>query len=188
MKILFTNYSEVTSSGGVHKTMREIAKNLSLNGHEVTILQGNPSDLPENEIYEGYRIIRLNLPLANKLYGLDIKIHSYLKKHLIELKPDIIHVHGYHTLFSPSIIYGAKIIEPNIPIIFSPYLDISRSTFLGRFLWEPYNFAMKRFITRYISCFISCSLFEQNTLMKIFNLNSDILFRIPLGVKIIKLD
>jgi glycosyltransferase involved in cell wall biosynthesis len=71
-------------------------------------------------------------------------MYRYLKKHLKELNPDVIHVHGYHSLLPIETIYTIKRIDPEIPIIFSPHLDIIKSTFAGKYLWNIYNLFARR--------------------------------------------
>ena len=80
MRILLTNYSEITSPGGVHKTLRELAKNLSLKGHNVMVLQANPLALPETEMKDGYCIQRLKLEFSDHMCGFDPRIYAYLKE------------------------------------------------------------------------------------------------------------
>src|SRR5271157_4900202 len=140
MNILITNYHEVTSPGGIHKTIIETAKQLSRKGHNVTVLQANPMDLRSEEVYEGFKIIRVKSRWGNQLYGFHPELFSFIKKYYNCLKPDIIHVHGYHTLFSPELIILFKKIYPDIPLIFSPHFGISsHNTFGGKYLWTLYN-------------------------------------------------
>jgi glycosyltransferase involved in cell wall biosynthesis len=159
MKILILNYLETTSPGGINKVIVEIAKNLSKRGHEVTVLQPNPSDLESEELYGGYKIIRVSSRFDKYLYGLNLEMYQYLKKHLKDLNPDIIHVHGYHSLLPIETIGTIKRIDPNIPIIFSPHLDVIKSTFAGKYLWSLYN-VFARGVFKQSSYITSCSEFE----------------------------
>jgi glycogen synthase len=183
LKILFANYSEITSPGGVHKTIREIAKNLSNKGHEVIVLQANPSRLSENEFLDGYRCIRMNLPYAKYFYGFDPRMKIYLENYLMDIVPDIIHVHGYHSLFSLEMIILLKLIfRLNLPIVFSPhYGGKSHNSFAGKYLWNIYNFFGSN-IFNLINKTICASEYEKNTLKKELSINGNNILVIPHGV------
>ncbi|HML04769.1 MAG TPA: glycosyltransferase family 4 protein [Methanobacterium sp.] len=184
MNILLAHYTEITSPGGIHKTIREIAKNLSRK-HEVNIIQGNPLNLPEVEYYEGYTINRFKSKLGDQLFGFSPEMYFYFKKFLKKLKPDIIHVHGYHKFFSPEIIYFTKKIEPKIPVVFSPHLDIYRSSFAGKYLWNIYNLFGKTAFDR-SSYITSCSNFEAQTIINEYNIDKEKLSIINHGVNLFK--
>lgn len=62
---------------------REIAENISDIGHE-SILQPNPANLQEEEIYEGFKIIRISSPLDKYFYGLIQGIYQFLKNNFKE--------------------------------------------------------------------------------------------------------
>ncbi len=159
MKILLVNYLETTSPGGINKVVREIAINLSTMGHDVTVLQPNPFNQKSNEYISGFKIIRISSRFDKYFYGLNLEMYQYLKKNLKALNPDVIHVHGYHSLLPIETIYTIKRIDPKIPIIFSPHLDIIKSTFAGKYLWNIYNLFASRVFEKsnYIT---SCSNFE----------------------------
>ncbi len=185
MKILMINYSEITAPGGVHKTIRELAKNLTIKGHEVIVIQSNPQKLPHEEIYDGYKIIRIKSDIGKFFLGINPEIYIYLKKHLSEIAPDIIHIHGYHSLYSLEIINILK--NRNYPIVFSPYLDTARSTFTGKYLWNLYNLLFGKRLFKYVNYVVASSNFESQALTSIFNLASNKLSVIPLGVDSIDL-
>lgn len=171
MNILLTNYTEIKSPGGIHKTIDEIAKNLSKRGHDVTLLQGNPSNLKDEEIYNGYKVKRVKSILGNHFFGLSPEMYFYLKKNLYNLNFDVIHVHGYHKIFSPEIIYYIKKISPETPIAFSPHLDTYRSSFVGKYFWNIYNIFGKNAFKN-SSHIVSCSNFEAENIMTNFNVNN----------------
>lgn len=186
MKILLVNHSEITSPGGVHKNIMEISKNLSKRGHQVTVLQSNTMNLPYHEFYEGFEIIRIKSWMANIFYGFNPKIYFYLKNHLKELNPDVVHVHGYHTLFSPEVMYLIKKLDLKIPVVFSPHFGIlSRTSFAGKYLWEPYKNLIGRRIFNYCDFIITASKFELDSLNANFNLSGKNIEIIPHGVSFI---
>ena len=184
MRILITAppLADVLSPGGIYKVIRETAKHLSKRGHDVTVLQLNPLNRPNEEFYEGFRIIRVN---SKHFYGLSFGMYSYLKKHFNELSPDVVHVHGYHNLLAPEIIYTIKRLKPNTRIIFSPHMDISRSTIVGRLLWKPYNYFIRHAISKRIDHLVVASNFEASIIKNEVGINPDKISIIPHGVDII---
>ena len=108
MKILLINYMETTAPGGINKAVREIAKNLSICGHDVIVIQANPLNLTEHQFYEHFSIIRVSSILDKYILGLNPEMYIYLEKNLKSINPDLVHFHGYHTLLAPEIIYLIK--------------------------------------------------------------------------------
>jgi len=186
MKILLTNYSEITSPGGVHKTIREIAKSLSKKGHKVTVLQANPLDLPDEEIYEGFKIIRVKSRFGNYFYGLSPKMYFYIKNHFKELNPDIVHIHGYHTLFSVGVLYKIKKLDKKIPLVFSPHFGaFSHDTLAGKYLWGVYNIFLGKRIFNLVDRIIVASKFERNSVKDVDSISDEKIAIIPHGVDIL---
>lgn len=186
MKILLMNYMETTSPGGINKAVKEIAKNLSKKGHEITVLQANPLNLPEEEVCEGFKIIRISSKFEKHLYGLSPEMSKYLKNHFRELNPDIVHVHGYHTLLSAEVIYTIKKLDFKAPIIFSPHLDVVKGTFAGKYLGFIYN-SLAKHIFKKTSHIISFSEFEKSMIIKSLDMDNSKISIIPHGVDLIDL-
>ncbi len=103
------------------------------------------------------------------------------------LNPDIIHVHGIHSLLSSEVIYAIRKFDLNIPIVFSPHLDVSRSTFFGTYLWGVYVQIIGINIFKNVNHVISCSNFEANNISCMFDVNSNNISIIPHGVDTINL-
>lgn len=189
MNILMANYSEVTSPGGVHKTITEVAKRLSRKGHNVTVFQANPMNLSAEEVYEGFKIIRVKSNFGDKLYGFHPEFISFLKKYYKNLNPDIIHVHGYHTLFSPELIFLFKKIYPNTPLFFSPHFGTSsHDTFGGKYLWSPYNKLIGNRVVEIPTLIIAASKFEAKNIHNILGVPKEKIKIIPHGVDLIEVN
>lgn len=186
MKILLTNYMETTAPGGINKTVKEIAKNLSRKGHEVTVLQSNPLGLPKEEIYEGFKIVRVSSSFEKHFYGLSPEMYRYLKNHFEKLDPDIVHVHGYHKLLSAEIIHIIRKLNSEVPIIFSFHLDVVRTNFAGKYLFHVYNL-LSRHVFKKSSHIISFSKFEKSTIINALGVDSSKISIIPHGVDLINL-
>lgn len=186
MKILLVNYLDTLSPGGINKTILELSKNLSKKGHDVVVLQNNPKNLPQREYYEGFEIIRVKSRISDSFYGLNLGIYSYLKKILREFNPDIIHVHGYHTLFSPEVIYLIKKIDSETPMVFSPHFDIfSHDTFAGKYLWNFFNKNIGRRYMKYPDLIIAASDFEFNNINRVLGVPKEKIKVIPHGINYI---
>ena len=183
LKVLIVNYMETKHPGGINKVVMEIAKNLAKKGHEAIVLQPNPSNLPNEEFYEGFKIIRISSPLNKYFYGLSWGIYQYLKKNLKELNPDVIHVNGHHTLQSIEVMHTIKKIDPNFPLIFSLYYDIVTETFAGKYFSKIHNYFSKREIGK-CNYIISVSQFESEYIIKKLNVDQNKLKIIPLGVDV----
>lgn len=181
MNVLTVNYSETTCPGGINKAVRETALNLVKLGHEITIIQNNPSNLPQEELIDHYRIIRVNSRFGKYLYDFSYEIYFFLKNHLNQLNPDIIHIHGYHSLFSFIVFFSLRRLNPEIPIIFSAHLDTVRSTFAGKYLWTAYNFFGKNIFQK-CSHIVSFSEYERSEIIKTFQVDPGKISIIPHGV------
>ena len=171
---------ETTAAGGVNKTVREIAKNLSKKGHKVTVLQGNPLNLPNEEIYEGFKILRIGSIFENYFYGLSPEMYFYLKKHFKELNPDIVHIHGLATLLTPEVAYVSQ--KRNAPLVFTPHYDFKRHlTKGGKYLWNFYR-PIARYVFRISNKTLGVSEFEASRFIESFHVQKNKVQIIPHGV------
>lgn len=181
------NPAETSAPGGINRTVRETAKHLAKRGYEVVVLQPNPFSLPAEEIQEGFKTIRVSSTFGKYLYGLSPEIYFYLKKHLRELKPDIVHAHSFHDLFSPEVTYAIKKLNPRIPLVFSFHLDIFRGTFAGKYFWWLHNFLVGKKLSEIVDRTIAFSSFEVSLIKDSLNVSDDKISIIPHGVNLIDL-
>ena len=182
MKIIMTNYMETTYPGGINKLIMEISSFLSEQGHEIMIIQPNPYGLPNEEINNKIKIIRVN-KWFNDLYGFNLNVYFHMKKYLNDFNADIVHIHGYQTFFSLIIFKSILKNDKKIPIIFSPHFDIYRSTFAGKYFFNIYDYFSK-IIFKKSDYIITCSNFEKNTIINNYNIDGNISI-IPHGVEFI---
>ncbi|AXV36713.1 MAG: hypothetical protein CIT01_00135 [Methanobacterium sp. BRmetb2] len=163
MNILLINYMETTAPGGINKVVREIAKNLS-KMHKITVIQPNPLNLPKKEFYDGFNIIRIDSSVGKFFYEFNPKLYFYLKEYLKKIDPDIVHVHGYHTLFSLETIFTIYKTFPKVPIIFSPHYGIfSHNSLAGKYLWDVHNL-IGRYLVKHCDWIIAASNFEASNI------------------------
>jgi glycosyltransferase involved in cell wall biosynthesis len=79
--------------------------------------------------------------------------------------------------------YFIKKIDFKVPIVFSPHFGIfSRTSFAGKYFWEPYKSLIGKRIFDYCDLIITASEFESDSLMANFNLVNKYIRVIPHGV------
>lgn len=183
MNLLLVNYMETTAPGGINTVVREVGRGIAHRGHRVTVLQPNVSKRAREEAYPRFEIQRIPAPLSGLFYGFDISVHS-LKEKYRALNPDIVHVHGYHSLFSPEVVYLISRIDPDVPLIFSYHLDVFRERLLARWLWDAYKVVGRKMVAA-LTQVISVSNFEAETLTREFRVPADLISVVPLGVPVI---
>jgi|SRR5450759_242460 len=183
MNLLSVNYMETTAPGGINTVVREVGKGLTHRGHRVTVLQPNVLRRPREEMWEGFEIQRVDSPLSGLLYGFDVSLRT-LKERFRAINPDIVHVHGYHSLFSAEVVYLFRRIDPSVPLVFSYHLDIYRERLLARWLWNVYKVVGRRMVAS-LAHVISDSQFEAETLAREFCVPANLMSVIPLGVDVI---
>lgn len=82
--------------GGVEKHTLKICSILQKRGYNITIFTRNAKDMPDEQIYNGIKIIRLNLDgrfVRGKVF------YQLLKKLNIIIKSDILHFHDFSTYY-----------------------------------------------------------------------------------------
>lgn len=187
MRILTFKYGEIKNPGGINKVIIKINSELSKKGHECVVITTNSLGFPNEEIYEGFKIVRIKSRLGPHFYGLSGSVYLYFKKYLNDLNPDVIHVHGYHGLSSPEVVFIInRFTKKKIPIVFSPHLDTIRSTFAGKYLWAPYNSLVGEKLFKCVNHIIAGSKFEATNIHQISNASFDNISIIPLGVNTIE--
>jgi len=184
MKLLFVNYLETTAVGGINTAVCEVGRALTLRGHRVTVLQPNPDHRPPEELYHGFRIQRVHAPLADLLYGFDVLLSKDIAELYRATTPDVVHVHGFHSLFSAEAIYLLRRMDGNVPLVFSFHLDVYRERFLGRRLWDAYRQVGKKMVGA-ITHVVAFSQFEAEIITREFCVPQERLSVIPHGVRAI---
>jgi len=188
MRILIVNYLESLEPGGINKAVRRISYYLSLMGNSVLVF--NPARRREEElssttINDNLKIVR---GYVGYLCGLNVKNICLVKQLIEEYRPHIIHVHGYHSLFSTSLIILLKhFYKVQQPVVFSPHFDIERSSFTGRYLWGLYNNILGKHAFRLADHIIVHSKYEYKAITNIFDVEPSKISIIPHGVDIIDL-
>jgi len=183
MNLLLVNYMETTAPGGINTVVREVGRGLAHRGHRITVLQPNVSRRPREEICEGFEIQRVNAPLSGPLYGFDVSLCALRERYRV-INADVVHVHGYHSLFSSEAVSLIRRIDPDVPIIFSFHLDVYRERRLARWFWNAYK-VVGRMMAASLTWVISVSQFEAETLAREFHIPADHVSVIPHGVRVV---
>jgi glycosyltransferase involved in cell wall biosynthesis len=184
MKLLFVNYMETTAAGGINTVVREVGGALAHRGHEVTVLQPNLHRRPPEELCQGFRIRRVPAPLSGLLYGFDVRLWGDMAALYRTITPEVVHVHGFHSLFSAEAVYLLRRIDADVPLVFSFHLDVYRERFLARRLWNAYKLVGKKMVDA-LTHVIAFSQFEADTIAREFHVPHERMSVIPHGVPVI---
>jgi glycosyltransferase involved in cell wall biosynthesis len=172
---------ETTSGGGINKTIREIGANLVRKGHEVTVLQTNPLNLPNEETCSGFKIIRVKSRLGEFIHNLSLEIYLFLKESFTRLNPDVVHVHGYGTLLTPELLFFLR--SKKCAVVFSPhYGPESHDTYSGKYLWNIYNKLIGKHLFDVADKIVCASRFESENIQCAFGVANDKIEIIPHGI------
>jgi glycosyltransferase involved in cell wall biosynthesis len=181
MNLLLVNYMETTAPGGINRVVQEIGAGLVRRGHDVTVLQANPANLPTEQMFNGFKIIRVKSSVARFLYDLNPATYLYLRKNLARLKPDVVHVHGYASLFSWGVMLFLR--DITCPVAFSPHYDIqSHDTRAGKYLWDVFNKTIGNHSYGAADKVICASRFESENVKRDFGVAEDRIEVFPHGV------
>jgi glycosyltransferase involved in cell wall biosynthesis len=179
MNVLLTSL-ETLAPGGVNTVVEELGKHLSKKGHTVTVLQGNQLKLASEEIYEGFKIVRISSPLEKHLHSLNGKLYFYLKKHLKELDPQVVHLHG-HIFTTPEVFYAVRKIDRSIPTVVNFHVDAWSGDTQRKLFWNLYTKIDKN-VAKKATHIVADSNFEADYVRKTFCVRDNKVSTINLGI------
>ncbi len=96
MHILMVSLDFIPTVGGITAHVYELSRALIKNGCKVTIITRAIKGRENFEKIDGMDVYRIKLKFVGMSYGL--QINRYIKKHLKEINPDLIHIHGMRPL------------------------------------------------------------------------------------------
>jgi len=157
MHILMVSLDFIPIVGGITAHVYELSSALMRNGCKVTVITRAVEGREFLEKVDGIDVHRIDLKFIGMSYGL--QINSYIKKHLKEINPDLIHMHGMR----PLEFYNIK----KIPLVYTNHT----SGYLKRIKKGGYRIALLK------------KLFKKP---KLFLAPSKELLEIPFKIKAIK--
>ena len=187
MRLLLINYMETTAPGGINKVVYEVAKWMTKWGHDVVVF--NPAwdkdkeltteKISNFELRRGYKYSPL-------IYGGYLRNIKILRNLIAEFHPNVIHVHGAHTVFSGETVLLLKKHFKDVPIIFTPHYDpLNRNTLGGMLFGKFYDSTVNKYAIGMVDLVISISHFEAVKVMSIFKVPGHKIVVIPHGVPIV---
>ncbi len=184
MRILLSNYLETTAAGGINTTVSRVSKSLAERGHTVRVFQANPAGKTRHESLDGFEIHRTGDQRHNRLYGFDPGLRAPIESYVRDTNPQLIHVHGYHTLFSPEVIFMVKRIAPSVPVVFSPHLGpTSHNTWAGAYAWNAYAGLISRWLRKSVDRIVADSSYERAIITESLGFPKERVTVIGLGVE-----
>ena len=181
MNILIINCMETTAAGGINIVVRKTALGLKSRGHKIQIVQPNPLAMKLEDHMEGIPIFRVGYKLS--FYGYSPGLENILKKILYEENIELIHIHGYQTLFCLQTLLYFKYSKRRIPIVLTLHYDkLSRNTLGGKYLGDFYDNVIGLRLLKNINHFISISQREAKQLETLFSIPKNLITIIPNGV------
>ena len=97
MKILMVSIDFPPKVGGISAHVYELSKALIRAGHKVYVFtRKKEKDEKDSFIIEGIQVFKFRLKFVGLTYG--IQINNFVKRHIKQINPDIIHIHGLRPL------------------------------------------------------------------------------------------
>ena len=130
LKVLMVATRYFPYIGGIETHVYEVGRRLAGRGIGITILTtvpyGSDASLPEEEVIEGVRILRVRAWPSQRDYGISPKIFSLIKRG----GWDLVHCQGCHTFVPPLAMLAAK--EAKIPYVVTFHTGGHSSSFRNR--------------------------------------------------------
>lgn len=181
MNIVSFEHDELTGIGGVLTTVKRLNGELSKKGHNCTVITANPLNKLSQEIYDGFRIIRKKSYVDRYLYGLCPSVLRFVKHNIRRINPDIVHLNGIRTLYTPSLFSVLRSYE--IPIVLSPYYErAGYNTLAGKYLFNAHNRIITNRILKRSNAVVVHADYTKQMLIEDFDVARAQIAVIPLGV------
>ena len=163
-------------SGGIETHVHEVGSRLATQGHEVTVLTADQGGtLPPRDRVAGMEIVRVR----SGPRGTDWCLAPGIYRHLSDrrLRPDIVHVQGYHTFSAPLAMLGAS--RAQIPFVLT-FHSGGHSSPLRRAIRLPQSRALAP-IARRAARLIGVSRFEADHFSQAMKIPRDRFVVVPNG-------
>jgi glycogen synthase len=124
MNIVTIYSSYHPSNGGIQTVIKNISEYLVGKNHTVSIICFSESGQSSKETINGVTVYRFDDPYVKTLFGYSVKFNEFYRNnnHLFT-EADIIHIHGYYSLFSRQVISFLTKNGFSKKIIFNPHYE-----------------------------------------------------------------
>ncbi|MGB9372350.1 MAG: glycosyltransferase family 4 protein [Halobacteriota archaeon] len=104
----------------------------------------------------------------------------YLREHLRQLDPQVVHLHGHHWS-TPEVLFALKRIDRRIPTALNYHIDAYTGTLGRRLFWRVYT-KIGRYMANATTHIVAVSDFETDYIHQTFGVSYDKVSVIPRGV------
>ena len=144
MKIVTLYSSYYPERGGIQNVIRHVNEKLSNDGHSNTVICLTDKGSFVKEEINGVEVLRISDKYYHTLYGYSISFKEFFKNNRIIFETaDVIHVHGYHSLFSYEVIKLLDKFGYSFKIVFNPHYEGVGFTRINNLLHKPYKYLAK---------------------------------------------
>jgi glycosyltransferase involved in cell wall biosynthesis len=169
--------------GGVEEHVYQISRELVRRGHNVAVVTSNESDgkaCPvQTETVEGIRVYRF--PLFMPKMFRELWFIPEILKSFLQLRGDIIHVHGYRCLSSFNAVYFAQL--RNIPSVLTPHGIYPTRSVMNGLAKAVFDRVFGRLLLSFSDKIIALSEHNRRLLLQV-GASADKIVMVPNGVNI----
>ena len=144
--ILLVTPSYYPNIGGVEYIVKSTAERLAATGHKTTVVTGDPrAEKPREEEINDVYVIRWPTWAPSGAYHVPSKrnqLRNLLQRLLNDA--DAVHVHSAHAVLTVWAAAAARMINPDVRIIFTPHYHGTGHSALRRLLWIPWRIYVAR--------------------------------------------
>lgn len=167
-------YPAVVGGYGIH--VHEMSRMQAERGHDVTVLTANTNDLPEEEMVDGYRVLRFNHSI--KMVGNTISPTLFFR--LMEMRHDYDVIHAHSHLFFPTNVCALVKKYGSAPLVITNHGIMSASA--PHWLNVGYMSTLGRWTLNAADRVICYTPVERDLLVSEFGVNPEGIAVIPNGV------
>ncbi|MEM2297849.1 MAG: glycosyltransferase family 4 protein [Ignisphaera sp.] len=170
MRLLFVSPSYYPHVGGVEYVVKSVAERLTLRGHEVTVLCGEPGiGNPREEWINKVRVVRWPIWAPGGAYHIP-RMREAFERWLLDIarESDVVHFHSVHSVFT---VYSLSILRNygiyDIYRVLTPHYHGTGHTFLRKALWVVWREYVRRAMAS-VDVVHSVSSYEEQLLARDF--------------------
>jgi len=170
VKLLIVSPSYYPNIGGVEHVVKSVTERLTLRGHEVTVLCGEPGiGNPREEWINKVRVVRWPIWAPGGAYHIP-RMREAFERWLLDIarESDVVHFHSVHSVFT---VYSLSILRNygiyDIYRVLTPHYHGTGHTFLRKALWVVWREYVRRAMAS-VDVVHSVSSYEEQLLARDF--------------------